>query len=277
MKWGAYWRLMRFTKPSGILLLWFPTAWALWIANHGLPSRSLLIYFSVGTVLMRAAGCIINDMTDRHIDIHVARTDKRPLATGEVSLLEAFILLIFLLLSALYIVIQLPIACFYYAVVALLITILYPFCKRFFEAPQMVLGLAFSMGIPMAYLASHVAIDTNMLLLFLLNFAWIVAYDTMYAMADRKDDLRIGVKSTAVLFAESDCAFIASLQVFFHLLWLYLAYRMECSSWFYWWWLASLLLLSYQQYLIGQRNTGAYLKGFSMNVGYGLLMWLALT
>ena len=276
MKWGAYLRLMRFSKPSGTLLLWVPTAWALWIANQGPPSIALLIYFSLGTILMRAAGCIINDMTDRHIDTHVARTHMRPLATGEVSLLEALSLLMVLLLGALYIVIQLPISCFYFAVAALLITILYPFCKRFIEAPQVVLGLAFSMGIPMAYVASNVPIDVTMLLLFLLNFAWIVAYDTLYAMADRVDDLRIGVKSTAVFFAQFDRTFVALLQVFFHLLWFYLAYRLQYSYWFYCCWMAGIFLLGYQQYFISQRNPAAYLKAFSMNVGYGLLMWAAL-
>ena len=276
MKWQAYLRLMRFSKPSGILLLWFPTAWALWIANQGLPPLGLIIYFLLGTVVMRAAGCIMNDITDRRIDIHVKRTCKRPLATGEVSLFEAFVLLIILLIMALMIVTQLPITCFYYALVALFITIIYPFCKRFIQAPQLVLGLAFSMGIPMAYAASGVPIDINMIVLFILNFAWIVAYDTMYAMADRDDDLRIGIQSTAVLFGHFDRLCILSLQIFFHLMWIYLAYRMHCAYSFYWIWVIALLVLAYQQKLIAKGHTEACLQGFSMNVGYGLLMWCAL-
>ncbi len=276
MKWRAYLRLMRFSKPSGILLLWIPTAWALWITNQGPPSLKLLLYFLLGTILMRSAGCIMNDIADRRIDIHVKRTCKRPLTTGELGLFEALLLLGALLLGALYIVLQLPVICFYYACVALLITFIYPFCKRFIQAPQLVLGLAFSMGIPMAYAASGVPIDTTMILLFVLNFAWIVAYDTLYAMADREDDLRIGVKSTAVLFAQNDRLFILSLQVFFHLLWLYLAYRIHVAYLFYVCWVCAIVILYYQQKLILQRNAAAYLKGFSMNVGYGLMMWCAL-
>ena len=276
MKWRAYLHLMRLSKPSGILLLWLPTAWALWIANQGHPSLKLLIYFSLGTVLMRSAGCIMNDITDRHIDIHVKRTCRRPLTTGELGLFDAFSLLILLLLAALYIVLQLPMICFYYALADLAITILYPFCKRFFQAPQLILGLAFSMGIPMAYAASRVPIDTTMVLLFILNFAWIVSYDTMYAMADREDDLRIGVKSTAVLFAQHARIFVLSLQLFFHLLWIYLAYRMSHSNLFYIFWAGALCVLIYQQKLMGQKNPQDYLKAFSMSVWYGLLMWCAL-
>ena len=273
---GAYFRLMRFHKPAGTLLLWIPTAWALWIVNQGSPSSLLLFYFLLGTVLMRAVGCVINDIADRKIDKHVKRTRTRPLTTGEVSLSEALWLIFFLLLAAFLIVMQLPILCFYYALVALLITVVYPFCKRFFQAPQLVLGLAFSMGIPMAYAASGVRFNTTMLLLCLLNFAWIVAYDTIYALVDREDDLRIGVKSTAVLFAHHDHFIVMMLQVFFHMLWLYLAYLLGYSMSFYGFWAAAALVLVYQQQLMSQRNDQAYLSAFSTNSWYGLLMWLAL-
>lgn len=276
MNWGAYYRLMRFDKPVGILLLWIPTAWALWMANHGAPPIRLMIYFLLGTIVMRAAGCIINDIADRNIDKYVTRTRLRPLTTGEISVSEAIVLFISLLLLALYIVLQLPILCFYYAIAALIITILYPFCKRFFQAPQLVLGLAFSMGIPMAYAASNVEVNPNMFLLFVLNFAWIVAYDTMYAMADRDDDLRIGVKSTAVLFGHYDRVIILLFQLVLHGLWLYLAWVMQYSLIFYGFWLAAGSLLAYQQYLMNQKNATAYFTAFSVNVWYGLLMWCAL-
>lgn len=273
MKWGAYARLMRFHKPVGILLLWLPTAWALWLANDGPPNPSLLVYFILGTVLMRAAGCVVNDIADRHVDKHVKRTDQRPLTTGEVGLVEACLLLMGLLFMALMIVMQLPIVCFYYALLALFITILYPFCKRFFEAPQLILGLAFSMGIPMAYAASGRAFDWEMGILFLLNAAWIVAYDTMYAMADREDDRRIGVKSTALLFGAYDRIIIQCLQLFSHGLWLLLAMILHYSLLFYVCWGSAFLVLFYQQWLL---NKGRYLDAFSTSVWYGVVMWVAL-
>lgn len=273
MKLGAYFRLMRFHKPVGILLLWFPTAWALWLANKGSPSLKLTLYFLLGTIFMRAAGCVVNDIADRHVDKHVKRTKTRPLTTGEVSLPEALLLLIGLLLGALIIVLQLPLVCFYYAWLALFITILYPFCKRFFEAPQLVLGLAFSMGIPMAYAATGIMMNSTMALLFILNFAWIVAYDTMYAMVDREDDLRIGVKSTAILFGQYDRFIIFLLQLIFHLLWLIIAYKMRYSMVFYTGWTVAILILMYQQWLLSKPDTRAYFTAFSTNAIYGLLMW----
>ena len=276
MKWRAYLRLMRFHKPVGILLLWFPTVWALWLANSGAPSPELFVYFLLGTIFMRAAGCVVNDIADRHVDKHVKRTQMRPLTTGEVSLTEALLLLIGLLFGALFVVIQLPIVCFYYAIPALFITVLYPFCKRFFEAPQLVLGLAFSMGIPMAYAASGILINTTMILLFLLNFAWIVSYDTMYAMVDREDDLRIGVKSTAVLFGSYDRIIILFLQCLFHGLWLLIALKEHVTFLFYACWIAALPILFFQQHLLRATDTKKYFTAFSTNAGYGLLMWCAL-
>ena len=184
INWKAYWRLLRFNKPAGTLLLWYPTAWALWFANKGVPSIKLLVLFFSGTVLMRAAGCVFNDIVDRNVDKHVARTKLRPLTSGEVGIGEAFTLLIILLLTALFVVIRLPRECFFWSIAALFITLLYPFCKRFLKAPQLILGLAFSMGIPMAYVASATNLNSQFMLLFLINFCWIVAYDTMYAMTD---------------------------------------------------------------------------------------------
>lgn len=273
---GAYFRLMRFHKPAGIALLWLPTAWALWIANQGVPTLNLLFYFFLGTIFMRAAGCVINDIADRHIDLHVSRTKLRPLTSGEISLFEALLLLFVLLLAALWVLIQLPAACIYYALFALFITVLYPFCKRFFQAPQLILGLAFSMGIPMAYVASGVALDRTTLILFILNFIWIVAYDTMYAMADRNDDLKIGVKSTAILFAHHDCFIILMLQLLFHGLWLVLALTQHDLLGFYIAWLAAAGILVYQQRLIRTRNATLCLRAFSTNSFYGLLMWIGL-
>ena len=275
MKWNAYWRLMRFDKPVGILLLWFPTAWALWLANKGLPSFQLLLLFLCGTVFMRAAGCIVNDIADRHIDKHVARTQLRPLTSGEVNLTEAFILLILLFLAALFVLIQLPYKCIYIGIVALFISLLYPFCKRFLNAPQLILGLAFSMGIPMAYVASGVSLNSECFLLFSINFAWIVVYDTMYAMTDKADDLRIGVKSTAIYFARYDRLIIGLLQCLFHSLWFYWALLNHQNLGFYIFWSLAGLILTYQQKLIYKREPQNCFKAFIISAYYGALMWFA--
>ncbi|KTD34247.1 4-hydroxybenzoate-octaprenyltransferase [Legionella moravica] len=275
IKWSAYWRLARLNKPVGILLLWYPTAWALWIANKGNPSLKLFTLFLLGTVFMRSAGCVINDIADRNVDRYVARTKLRPLTSGEVSLFESFLVLIFLLFCSLFILINLPQACFYLALVSLFITFLYPFCKRFFNAPQVVLGLAFSMGIPMAYVASYAPMNGNLILLLLINFVWIVAYDTMYAMTDKEDDLKIGVKSTAIYFAEYDRFIIAVLLFTLHSLWLLWAYFFKTNSGFYLIWCAGAWILLYQIKLIHNRNPKECFRAFLVSSYYGMLMWAA--
>lgn len=271
-----YLLLMRFHKPVGILLLWFPTAWALWIANQGHPPLLLCIWFLLGTVLMRAAGCVVNDIADRHIDLHVSRTNQRPLTSNKVTLIEAILLLLMLLFLALLILVQLPVNCFYYALFAVFITILYPFCKRFIQGPQLILGIAFSMGIPMAFTASYQPVNTAMMCLLLINFLWIVAYDTEYAIADREDDLRIGVKSTAILFASFDKLIIGLLQIAFHGLWLFLAYYQNYTYSFFICWFSSIGILIYQQRLLHKNNSIDSLRAFSSNSWYGLIMWVAL-
>lgn len=274
---SAYCRLLRIHKPVGILLLWFPTAWALWVANQGNPSWQLILLFFMGTVLMRSAGCVINDIADRHIDKHVTRTQQRPLTSGEVSLQEAFVLLFILLIGALAVLIQLTPGCFYWALLALFITLLYPFCKRFINAPQLVLGFAFSMGMPMAYVASSCPFNLDLLILCLINCSWIVAYDTMYAMADRSDDLTIGVKSTAIYFAHHDRLIIGLLLFFSHALWLFWAVHGHHVSWFFLvlWALAAFILI-YQQWLIRHRNAQQCFQAFLISSYYGGFMWAAL-
>ena len=224
---------------------------------------------------MRAAGCVMNDIADRRIDLHVKRTKNRPLTSGEISLQGAAAFLLLLLLAALVILLQLPLLCFYFALLALAVTILYPFCKRFLECPQLVLGIAFSLGIPMAFAAVGDLSNPAMLYLLLINIAWIVAYDTQYAMADRADDLRIGVKSSAILFASYDRLIITSLQIFFHALWLVLAWISEWSSYFYIGWIIGLFILIYQQKLLGTRIEANYSRAFASNAWYGVIMWIA--
>ena len=273
MKGGVYLRLARFHKPVGILLLWAPTAWALWLANRGHPSIKLILIFFLGTCLMRAAGCIVNDIADRHIDLHVKRTEARPLTTGEVTMPEALGALFFFLLCAWFLLLQLPYACFPYAIAALVVTVIYPFCKRFMRAPQLVLGIAFSMGLPMVYVARGLAFDGVFWTLCLINFLWIVAYDTQYAMVDREDDKRIGVQSTAILFAEWDKVIIGLLLAMMHLIWLVLAINLLFNDYFFIAWFVGLLILTAQYRLIANRDPRECLQAFLLNAWYGMVMW----
>ncbi len=272
----AYFQLLRLHKPVGTLLLWFPTAWALWVANQGRPPIGLVIYFLLGTFVMRAAGCIINDMADRHVDPHVKRTKVRPLAAKTVSFEGAMVVLIVLLFSAFSILTKLPKACFNYALLSLALTAVYPFCKRFFDAPQLILGFAFSMGIPMAYVASHVSMNRATLLLLCINYLWIVAYDTIYAMSDRDDDLRIGVHSTAILFAPHDKNIVLLLQLLIQILWFVFARMLGLNAVFYVGLVLSTLLLVQQQYVIRNKTNPDYLRTFSSNALYGLVIWVIL-
>lgn len=275
IKWDAFYRLMRLDKPIGILLLWYPTAWALWLANQGVPSIKMIILFALGTVLMRSAGCVINDIADRNIDKHISRTKLRPLTAGELSLENALFLLALLLIGSLIILLCLPSSCFIWAIIAVLFTAIYPFCKRFLSAPQVVLGFAFSMGIPMAYVAFGVSLDKVIILLLMLNFCWIVAYDTMYAMVDREDDLKIGVKSTAIYFAQYDRLIIGILLWVMHLLWLVLAHYSLVRWHFYVFWLLACGVVVYQQQLIHNRETVLCFRAFLVSSYYGVLMWIA--
>ncbi len=267
---------MRFDKPIGIALLWYPVAWSLWLAAKGWPSEYYFVLFFLGTVIMRAAGCIINDIADRHLDAHVARTYKRPLVSGELSLQQALAAFIALMILALVILILLPPACFLVALIASLLTLLYPFTKRWFDMPQLILGLAFASSIPMVFIAIQGGLTTVTGLLILLNICWVIAYDTAYAMVDRPDDMLMQMHSSAILFGTADRMAIAILQVISHSLWLPIAYYASLSSQFYFVWLMAGGLFVYQQYLIRNRNGKDCFKAFLNNHWYGLIMWLAL-
>ncbi|HVT62903.1 MAG TPA: 4-hydroxybenzoate octaprenyltransferase [Legionellaceae bacterium] len=273
---NVYLRLMRFDKPAGIALLWAPTAWGLWLANQGRPDWHLVLYFLVGTIIMRAAGCIINDMVDRHIDKYVKRTRVRPLANGDLTLNQARITLVILLSVAVFILWQLPLLCWWLAVLALFITIVYPFGKRFLHAPQLILGLAFSMGIPMAYAASHVPLKHSMWVLMGLNFLWIIAYDTIYALLDRADDRRIGVHSTAILFGSHALTVILILLIMVHALWWIIIAFYSFSISFVLAWLLGLSVLIYQYVLLQYHNEQDIMRAFLANAVYGLIMWIGL-
>ena len=202
-----YERLMRLDKPIGILLLLWPTLWALWLSAYGQPDWRVVWIFVLGTVLMRSAGCVINDLADRHIDPHVARTKDRPLAAGKVSKKEALTLFCFLSLSAFCLILPLQnLKVIGLSFVALFLAATYPLTKRFFAIPQAYLGIAFGFGIPMAYAAHLDAVPRVAWYLLLANVFWAVAYDTEYAMFDREDDLKIGIKTLAITFGRFDIA-----------------------------------------------------------------------
>lgn len=212
-KWDAYWRLMRFDKPIGILLLLWPAMWALWIAGNGHPSLKAFLAIALGTVLMRAAGCVINDYADRDFDPHVERTRLRPIAAGEVTPREALWLFAALCLTAFVLVLQLNSFSIILSFPGAFLAASYPFTKRLTHLPQAYLGIAFGWAVPMAFAAETGEIPADAWVIFAATAIWALIYDTMYAMVDRDDDLRIGVKSTAILFGQQDRLIIGLLQI----------------------------------------------------------------
>ena len=269
-------QLIRFDKPIGTLLLLWPTLWALWIAAEGVPDYKLLSIFVLGTFLTRSAGCIINDLADRHVDGAVARTSERPLVTGVVSVNDARILFLVLMLLAFVLVLftnRLTIAL---SLVAVALASSYPFMKRYTHLPQLVLGAAFSWGIPMAFTAQRGELPAALWLIFLGNLLWTVAYDTKYAMVDRDDDIDAGIKSTAILFGRHDRLLIAILQLLC-LLSLYAAGEAFSLGVYY---QASLLisaaLFGYHQFLIRHRDRDACFKAFLHNNWVGLVIFLGI-
>jgi 4-hydroxybenzoate polyprenyltransferase len=208
-----YIALTRLNRPIGIYLLLWPTWWALWLAAEGAPDWRLLAIFTLGVVVMRSAGCAINDYADRHVDGHVARTKNRPLAAGLIRPREAVGVFVFLSLIGLVLVLQLNTTTILLSIVALILAATYPFGKRFHHLPQVQLGMAFGWAVPMAFAAQTGSVPAIAWLLFIANLFWTVAYDTLYAMADREDDLKVGVKSTAVLFGRFDLMVVSVLYV----------------------------------------------------------------
>ncbi len=273
---GAYLRLVRLHRPIGIWLLLWPTLWAIWIAADGRPSGELFLIFVLGTVVMRSAGCIINDFADRKIDRHVARTRERPLATGEVSLVGAFVTFIALMALGLLLVLLLNPLTQALAIVGAVLTLVYPFAKRFVSAPQFVLGIAFAWGVPMAFAAELGEVPRLGWLLFMVTMVWVVIYDTEYAMTDRPDDLKLGVKSTAILFGDLDRKFIGGLQLML-LLGLYLVGHSAGRGG---WYVAGLgaagIFMLYQQHLIRDREPHRCFAAFENNAWLGVAVFAGL-
>jgi 4-hydroxybenzoate polyprenyltransferase len=271
-----YARLTRLDKPIGIWLLLWPTLWALWIAGRGNPDGRLFIIFVAGTVLMRSAGCAINDYADRSFDPKVERTKDRPLAAGRISPVEALLLFAALSLAALTLVLQLNRMTLLLAVAGAALALSYPFVKRFLSVPQLYLGVTFGWGIPMAFSAQIGRLPRVAWLLLVANTLWVTVYDTMYAMVDRNDDVKIGVRSTAILFGDSDRHILAVLQAL-TLLSLYLVGGMlRMSAWYYAGLIAGALFFVHHLWLIRAREREACFQAFLSNHYFGLCVFLGI-
>ena len=263
---NLYEKLMRLDKPIGILLLLWPTLWALWLSSWGTPNWAVVWIFVLGTVLMRSAGCVINDLADRKFDPHVARTKDRPLAAGKVSVKEALVLFFVLVLCAFCLI--LPLRSWYIvglSVVALFLAASYPFTKRFFAVPQAYLGVAFGFGIPMAYVAHLDMIPQTAWVLLLANVFWAVAYDTEYAMVDRADDLKIGIKTSAITFGRFDVAAVMLCYAMTLALIAWVGYQMHAQWAFYTGLAVAAAIAIYHYTLIRGREPAPCFKAFLHN------------
>lgn len=275
-KLDAYERLMRLDKPIGILLLLWPTLWALWIASRGKPDWIVLLIFITGTVLMRSAGCVMNDIADRKYDGLVERTKNRPLATGEVSLKEAYGLAIFLALLAFCLVLQFNKTTIFLSFAALFLAVTYPLTKRFLAIPQAYLGVAFGFGIPMAFSAVNDYIPPLAWILLAANVCWAIAYDTEYAMVDRDDDVKIGIKSSAIFFGKYDVIAVMTCYAFMMGIFIYVGGFMGYGK-YYFLALGCATGFALGQYgLIKKRLKANCFKAFLLNNWIGLIIFVGL-
>ncbi len=273
---NKYLRLMRFHKPIGIFLLLWPTLWAVWLAGHGHPDISMVFVFVVGVIVMRSAGCVINDFADVHFDKYVARTCDRPLATGEITKKQALVLFSILMLIAFSLVLFLNRLTILLACAAAVIAVIYPFLKRYTHLPQLGIGVAFAFGVPMAFAAQNNVVTLNDWQVFLTAAVWPFMYDTLYAMTDREDDIKVGVKSTAILFGKYDRLIIGVLQVVLILLFVQMGFIFQLGSPYFVAILFSGILFIYQQWLIRDRNPQACFKAFLNNNWVGMIIFFGI-
>jgi len=272
----SYGYLIRLDKPIGTLLLLWPTLWALWLASSGVPDLSILLIFTAGTFLMRSAGCAINDYADRDFDRHVKRTQGRPVTSGKISGKEALAVAGVLALLAFLLIQPLNVFTKQLSVLALLVAFVYPFTKRFFAMPQAVLGIAFGFGIPMAYAAILDFIPLEAWFLFIGNIFWAIAYDTAYAMVDRDDDLRLGLRTSAITFGQYDVVAIAISYGMLFLSQLWVAQLANLSNYFLVGWCAALACASYHLKLVSTRNRDNCFKAFRHNNWLGGFLFLGI-
>lgn len=275
-KWDVYSRLTRIDRPIGTLLLLWPCLMALMLAAGGMPDLKVLVIFIIGVVIMRACGCIINDYADRDLDSFVERTRSRPLASGEISTKEALILFVILGLSAFGLVLLLNGLVVKLSVVGIILTIIYPFTKRITNMPQMFLGIVWSWSIPMAYAAQTGEVPMEAWWLFAANWCWTVAYDTMYAMVDRDDDLKVGIKSTAILFGKYDRQIIGLFQLAALACFIAAGWSADRGLLYGLGILTFVGFSTYQQMLIFNRERAPCFKAFLNNNWAGLALFVGL-
>ena len=273
---NAYIRLMRLNKPIGTYLLLWPTYWALFLSAEGWPDIDLLIIFTLGVLVMRSAGCVINDYADRNIDQNIARTKDRPLITGEVSPKAALRLFVFLLIIAFGLVLLTNALTIQLSLIALALATLYPFTKRWTHLPQVVLGLAFGMSVPMAFSAQTGSIPVSAGWIFLATIVWTLIYDTFYAMADRDEDIKIGVKSTAILFAKYDQIFITFLQILLIIVFVVIGNLFDLGSIYYFSLVIILIFMIYHQFLMKKRQKELFFKAFINNNFIGMTAFIGI-
>jgi len=279
---NAYFRLMRLNKPIGIYLLLWPTYWALFLSAEGWPDIDLLIIFTCGVIITRSAGCVINDYADREIDKHIARTRDRPIAAGEISPKAALLLFIALGLAAFALVLLTNTLTIKISFIAIALAVVYPFTKRWTNLPQLILGLAFAMSVPMAFSAQTGTVPASAGWIFLATVLWTLIYDTFYAMADRDEDLKIGVKSTAILFAKYDQIFITLLQVLLMIVFVKIGNLFDLGTFYDVSLIIILMFMIYHQFLIKKRQKMDYFKAFinnhfiGMTVFFGIFLSIAI-
>ena len=272
-----YSQLARFNRPVGTWLLLWPALWALWVAGEGTPNQKVLIVFVLGVVVMRAAGCVINDFADRDIDPHVRRTRDRPIAARRVSPVEALVLFVALLLIALYLVTFLDLLTIKLAFIGAALTVSYPFVKRVFPMPQLYLGISFGgWSVPMAFAAETGKLPRVAWVMYIAAVIWAAIYDTIYAMIDREDDLKIGVKSSAILFADMDKMLIFVMQAMMIFALVLAGQSMHFGRWYYGGLTIAALLFLYQQWLIRDRNPAGCLRAFLNNQYVGMVIFVGI-
>jgi len=268
--------LARLNKPIGIFLLLWPTLWALWIAADGMPRPGVLIVFVLGVILMRSAGCVINDYADREVDPRVSRTKDRPIAAGRVTADEAMLLFMGLCFSAFLLVLTMNTYTILLSLGGALLAAIYPFMKRYTHMPQVVLGMAFGWAVPMAFAAQTNSVPKIAWLLYVVTVIWAVIYDTMYAMADRADDLKIGVKSTAILFGDADRVIIGILQALMVFALYLVGQQAQLGLVYDISLFSSIILMLYHQYLIRFRQPALCIEAFLNNNWIGLAIFLGI-
>jgi 4-hydroxybenzoate polyprenyltransferase len=272
----AYAYLIRLDKPIGTLLLLWPTLWALWLASSGMPDLSILFIFVMGTFLMRSAGCAMNDYADRDFDRYVQRTKDRPVTSGKISGKEAVAVALALALIAFLLIQPLNIFTKQLSVLALLVAFIYPFTKRFFAIPQAILGIAFGFGIPMAYAAVLNFIPLEAWVLFVGNIFWAIAYDTAYAMVDREDDLRLGLRTSAITFGKYDVVAIGLCYGILLMTQLWVAYLADLSNYFLVGWIMALACAIYHMQLVSTRKREECFLAFRHNNWLGGFLFLGI-